>query len=328
MNEEPQKTMETLSKDFQEEAQKSRDKVKEFTNTPLPKPIQVMTDQRGVLMASNIDEQFRMATAFYKSGLMPQALNSPEKVLVALQLCYELGLKPMTSISKICVINGAPNIFGDLPLALVKNSGKLAHIEEWFFDKEGKKICEANKNIFSEVYGAACETVRKEGLDTRTTYWTVDDAKTAKVWGTKVWAVYPKRMLQLRARSHNLKDNFPDVLMGVQIAEYDNNVDPSNSNGAAIDVTPPDAASNLNSNIQKDDRMAGKEENDLLAKTLTSRGAQGWNIDNYRSYIKAKYNADLLIQLTKEQAQGLVKVMEAMTYHDAIAAVKFQESEN
>jgi hypothetical protein len=55
----------------------------------------------------------------------------------------------------------------------------------------------------------------------------MDDAKFAKLLGKGVWQVYPKRMLQMRARSQNLKDNFPDVLMGSAIAEYDLNIDPS-----------------------------------------------------------------------------------------------------
>lgn len=174
-------------------------------------PQTLAADERGLLVGGSLEEQYRLAKYYSQSGLMPAGLKTPEQILVALQLCRELGLPPMSSIGKICVINGTPSLFGDLPLALVMKSKLLESIKE-----------ETVMNG-TELIAAVC-TVKRVGMDAITREFTVADARTAGIWGKRVWAVYPKRMIQMRARSWALKDAFPDVLGGVSIAEYDNNV--------------------------------------------------------------------------------------------------------
>ena len=56
----------------------------------------VVADERGLLMGTNLEEQFRLANYYAKSGLMPRALDTPEKILVAMQYARELKL-PMTA---------------------------------------------------------------------------------------------------------------------------------------------------------------------------------------------------------------------------------------
>lgn len=190
-----------------------------------PAPL-LVARPNGQLIPTTLEDQFRLAKYYHHSNLMPRGLDTTEKVLVALQLCFELGLPPMTCIGKIAVINGVPMIFGELPLALVQRSGKLLKCDEWWFDKEGKRLADSAPP--EQVAGATCEVVR-HGMDSMTRSFTVKDATTAKLWG-KVssegkptpWVLYPKRMLQMRARSWALKDRFGDVLMGIAIAEYDN----------------------------------------------------------------------------------------------------------
>ena len=181
----------------------------------------IVAKESGVLVGSTVDEQYRLAKAYFQSGLMPKGLNSPEKVMVAMQVLYELGLPPMTSIGKVCVVNGTASIFGDLPLALVLRSGKLSEIKEHLFNKEGEVIALENE---TDYYGASITVTRKEPNVTLTRQFTIEDAKKAGLWGKNVWASYPKRMLQMRARGHALKDLFADVLMGISILEYDHNL--------------------------------------------------------------------------------------------------------
>ncbi len=190
-------------------------------------PIEATT--KGVLIGGTFEEQYRLARAYSASGLMPRALDTPEKVLVALQLCHELGLPPMTSVGKIMVLNGTPSIFGDLPLALVRKSGLLASFEEkWMKSESG------------EVIGAQCIASRKGEAIQVLREFSVSDAKLAKLWmktsrdgKPTPWVYYPQRMLQLRARGWCLKDLFPDVLMGISIMEYEGeHDDPADNNQA------------------------------------------------------------------------------------------------
>lgn len=182
------------------------------------KAIQVKADPRGLLRGTTIDEQFRLATAYCQSGLMPRGMDTPAKVLVGLQLCSELGLPVITSIGKVMVMNGTAAIHSDLPLALVRRSGLLKSIkEEWIY-------------VDGKLDGAKCTVWRKGSAEPITRTFTVADAKTAQLWEKKSrdgkpspWVLYPPRMLQYRARSWALKDEFGDVLFGVAILEYDYN---------------------------------------------------------------------------------------------------------
>ena len=187
---------------------------------PKPKaPVQVRATDQGALIGTTLDEQYRLAKAYHASGMLPNHYDSPEKILTGMQYAFELGLKPMTGMRQICVINGTPAIWGELPLALVKKSGLYEYIKEtWIKDDKG------------EIIGAQCETKRKNEPEPIIRSFTVADAKKARLWGKSgPWSLYPTRMLQMRARSWALKDAYPDVLSGISIAEYDYNLIPEES---------------------------------------------------------------------------------------------------
>lgn len=173
---------------------------------------EISTDDKGSMVAKTFEAKFRLARVYHASGCMPKGLNSPEKILVALEICSELGLPPMTSISKIAIINQTPSLWGELPLALVRRSGVLQSIKEtWIHDDKGS------------VTGATCVLVRKGEAPVKRTF-TIEMAKKAGLWGKEgPWSKYPDRMLQMRARGWSIKDSCPDVLLGICQAEYDFN---------------------------------------------------------------------------------------------------------
>lgn len=189
---------------------------------------QIEAAETGVIIGGSFEDQYRLARLYCASRMLPAAFDTPEKVFTAMQFAYELGLKGITAMRNICVINGTPSLWGDLPLALVKRSGKLKVIKEWTTDEEGKEICPENNNIAAEPKVAYCRTVRKddETENEVTTWFSQDDSRKAGLLGNakkEIWTKYMRRMLQMRARGQNLKDNFGDVLMGAAIAEYDHN---------------------------------------------------------------------------------------------------------
>lgn len=171
----------------------------------------------GVIMTSSFEEQYRLARCYVQSKLLPKSFDTPEKVVVALQLCYELGLPPMSSIRQIAVINGTPSLFGDLPLALAMKSGLLKKYEEKLFDKEGNEIDEKNQK---PVFMASCYGERVDGSSLKTMF-SLADAENAGLLGSNCWKKYPKDMLVYRARGRLLKSLVPDALQGVAQGEYD-----------------------------------------------------------------------------------------------------------
>lgn len=201
---------------------------------------------KGVLAPANIDEAFRLASAYYQSGLFPN-FDSPQKVMVAMQFASELGLPVLTAARQMYVLNGTPHIWGDLPLALVRKSGLLEEITERVLDKDGKDICHENNNLTADPHTAIC-TVKRKGEKERSFYWTWVEAEKAGLLkkNRSIWLLYPKRMMQMRVRSLALKDVFGDILSGVGISEYDD------FNADVRDVTTSDRQTTSTDDLNKE----------------------------------------------------------------------------
>ncbi len=160
----------------------------------------------GGLIPHNLDQLWRLACMMAKSGMMPSGIQTPEAVAVAVQMGLEVGLSPMSAVQNIAVINGRPSIWGDSVLGLVRASGLLEDFDEAFHG-EGDNLT------------AICTATRKDQKTEIVRSFSVADAKLAQLWGTNVWKKYPKRMLQMRARSWTLRDGFGDVIKGLRVAE-------------------------------------------------------------------------------------------------------------
>lgn len=173
-----------------------------------------------------LEEAMKYAEIIAKSDLVPKDYKgNPGNVLIAIQWGAEVGLKPLQALQNIAVVNGRPSLYGDAPLALVKNSGLLEDFREDFDEKTQTAICSA----------------KRKGQPTIITYsFGMDDAKKAGLWSKQgSWAQYPKRMLKMRARGFVLRDGFPDVLKGIAIGEEQEDVEPTNGEALPAPPSPP-----------------------------------------------------------------------------------------
>ena len=165
-----------------------------------------MTENRGLSLATMAD-----AMAFAKlvapTEFAPKGMAKWESCLLAIQHGAEIGLSPMQSLQSIAVINGRPSIWGDAALAVCMASPLCEWVRETL-DGEGDKMV------------ATCTAQRRGYPAPSVKTFSVADAKQAGLWGKSgPWSQYPKRMLQLRARSFTLRDAYPDVLKGLVCAE-------------------------------------------------------------------------------------------------------------
>ncbi|MFC3227375.1 recombinase RecT [Marinibaculum pumilum] len=159
------------------------------------------------IVPQTMEDAYRLASAVVKAGMAPRDMNSPEKCLIAIMQGMEVGLKPLQAIQRIAVINGRPTIWGDAAMGLVRASGACEYVREW---TEGK----------GDDYTAFCKAKRRDEDEPIVGQFSVGDAKRAKLWGKNgPWTEYPRRMLQMRARSFALRDGFADVLGGLYVAE-------------------------------------------------------------------------------------------------------------
>ena len=159
----------------------------------------------GILNPENLHEALEMATVLSKSSLIPKDFQgNPGNVLVAIQWGMELGLAPMQALQSIAVINGRPSLWGDAVIALCKSH----------------PICEWVKETFDEDGTAVCVTQRKGDPEPVERRFSLEDAKRAALIGKQgPWTQYPRRMLQMRARSWCLRDAYPDLLRGMAVAD-------------------------------------------------------------------------------------------------------------
>ncbi len=168
----------------------------------------MQVDRGGAMRPGSMGEFIEMSKMIAASDLAPKDYQGKAgNVLVAMQMGSELGLAPMQAIQNIAVINGRPSLWGDAMLAVVQSHPDFVDIEEMDM-----------KDI--EAAGAATCTIHRKGRTSHTVTFSVNDAKTAKLWGKGgPWVQYPSRMLQMRARAFACRNTFPDALRGIQSAE-------------------------------------------------------------------------------------------------------------
>jgi len=129
----PAKDMENLKAD--------KDLIKKREEKPEPKkPTDIALKEDGSIDTKTVSEQYRAASIWIQSGMLPSSYNTPQKVITGIQYARELGLSGITALKQIAVIKGTPSIFGDLPLTLAMKSNKIKEIEEYWFDKNLIKL--------------------------------------------------------------------------------------------------------------------------------------------------------------------------------------------
>jgi hypothetical protein len=189
------------------------------------------------LVPRTIEEAWRLAVAIARSRLAPKDMQRPEQIMVAIMGGAELGIPPFSALQSFAVINNRPVMWGDGLLGVVRARG--VKVKEW---AEGE----------GEAMVAWCTVTRPDTDEEPTTrFFSVDDAKRAKLWMKKgangadtPWVTYPRRMLQMRARSWAIRDGCADILRGIQVREevedYDDvevrDVTPTVSQFLAADV--------------------------------------------------------------------------------------------
>jgi len=170
----------------------------------------VMAGERG-LQFTNMESMWRFCTAVVNSGTFKD-INSPEQALIRLQAGLELGLTPIWSLSNIMVTNGRPAVWGDGLLGIVLARPECEDVIETF-EGDGDSLT------------AVCEVHRK-GRQPVIRKFSVADAKRAGLQGKGVHSTYPKRMLQMRARSWACRDAFADALRGLGVVEELRDIEP------------------------------------------------------------------------------------------------------
>jgi len=182
-----------------------------------PKP-PLVTGERGYIVPRDLDEAYRYAVGVVAAGLAPNSYdNDPKKIMLGIVSALEAGLPPMAGLRNIAIINGRPTIWGEAAMGLAAPLIKRIEKREIGsgFDPS------APREDWPDDYGFHVSIWRKGQETPWTGEFTIGDAKKAGIWSKRnsPWITYPKRMLEIRARTFALRDGFSDALMGLFIRE-------------------------------------------------------------------------------------------------------------
>ena len=160
---------------------------------------------------SLLDQKIMYARYLAKSDLLPVAYRGkPENVLLAIEAGDALGVRPLTAINMIHVIQGKPTISAGLMAALVRQAGHRLRVvvgtREAGQPGQGSKAepCAIAKLWRSDDPEFAFESV-----------WTLQRARDAQLTAKDSWKHYPQAMLKARAISEVCRDACPEVLAGI-----------------------------------------------------------------------------------------------------------------
>ena len=173
---------------------------------------QLTVQERSALMPQTLGDKMQMAELLAKSGLVPNALNTREKVFVALQWGHELGLSPMASVNNVVPINGKPTLSADIMYAMARNNPEYGGID-W-----KQRSAQKAEVVITRIspQGTAEEFAG---------YFDMEMAKQAGLAGKDVYLKYPDRMMRARALSRACKEAFPDVFAGIYSIEEADDID-------------------------------------------------------------------------------------------------------
>jgi len=179
------------------------------------------------LVPVDFDGAYRIARVVVEAGMAPRTLNTIPKAMVAIMHGMEVGLTPMNALQAIAVINGKPTIYGDGAIGLVRASGLLEYMEEYYENEDKPNM------------KAICVVKRKgEPKPVKSDFSMADAQKAGLLAKEGPWQTYTKRMLKMRAR-WPLRDVFSDVLKGLAIREEQEDIEPTPAEPATVQRRAP-----------------------------------------------------------------------------------------
>lgn len=190
----------------------------------------VRQESAGYIVPTSFIDVAQMAKAICNTSMVPnQFRGKADETAAAILFAMEQGLPPVTGLKFIANINGINALFGDAVPGIAMRRKLIKNMREWVTG-------------LADDMTAHCEVERPDGSKVTHSF-SVADARSAKLWGKAgPWSQYPKRMLQMRARSWAVRDAAPHAFLGPTYEELVGSELPERGPDHARDVTPATAA--------------------------------------------------------------------------------------
>jgi hypothetical protein len=148
------------------------------------------------------DNMEKVASKIVKAGLLPKAINTPEKAIAVMLTAKELNIPPMEGLRMIYIVDQKPALMSQLMLSLAYSRGILENVDI----QESEKKCSV--------------TMKRKGIAAPyTATFGEEDAKRAGLLYRDNYKKYPAAMYRSRAISACLRVVAPDVIGGLYTPE-------------------------------------------------------------------------------------------------------------
>lgn len=165
-----------------------------------------------------------------RGGAFPKSFDTKEKRLAVYNLAVSImGHQWHLALNNIAEIHGKLSIYGELPRTLAERTKEVEEFEVYIVNEKYERVSVANKNLNDEPFAGVCN-VKRKGRVLKEYVYTLEDAKNGGQYPPKFasspWIRFLKMMLMRKAQAIAIKFEFPEALVGVPIAEYDDDLAP------------------------------------------------------------------------------------------------------
>ena len=214
-------------------------------------------DEKQLTLAQKTSQQM-----WNSKVLIPESFrNNENSLFLGVQTAISLGCKTQGEIIKamgnMYVVKGCISLWGDLPLAIAKQSGRLESFEEYFIDSKHKKICIENKNVGEEIYAGIIK-IKEKGKKENSFFLTAEEVQESGALGKNLWKQYYRVMFKRRLRRIALFDTFPEMFAGLRVEGYDDHLPSHKEKPVEIKNIKEDLESELSDLTDAD--LAGESE--------------------------------------------------------------------
>lgn len=182
----------------------------------------------GVYVLNSIEDQIKYAKYLIANRLVSETFKSESQLIVAIQLCKDLGL-PISCLKDFYVVGGKPAIYGDTFVALALGSGQVEELDVEFYDDKGDSLNIPKKGV--RPFSCVVSGKRKGSSKNISISYSMDDRDDSRSANPN-WQKFPKDMLYRRAMGRLIKWVFADVIRGIEMLDYAEESTPDRTDNA------------------------------------------------------------------------------------------------
>lgn len=258
----------------------------------------------GLTVSQDWNTMKDQATMLVKSGFLPPAINTAEKVIAIALKGRELGVPMMEAISGIAVIQAKPAVSPQLMLALVRRTREL---ESFAVHAPGKPGTPPDET------GAECH-VKRKGQPEHVTVFGPKEAKALQLIDKDNYKKQAGTMYQWRAVAANLRITFTDVISGLYTPEeMGAEVEVKEDGGLELKDQPAVPMPKEKEPVQE--AVIAPEPPRRISdaqrkKFFAMADEAGLSDDDKKKFVKAITGSESTKDLTQEQFQNLITALE------------------